>query len=96
MTAEMGSACSGLANETPISLDEETLERLQREFNDVDVGKVGRIGRGQFEAILLKRAFSARASEAIEYQIGGILDKSLAYKGKAVAADRSLVRMSKP
>jgi hypothetical protein len=58
----------------------------------VDVGKVGRISKQQFEAILLKRAYDARTSESLEYQIGGILDKSYAYKSKALVADRSLVR----
>ena len=53
---------------------------------------MGQISRAQFEAILMKRAYDARTSESIEFQIGGILDKKHAYTGKAVTADRSLVR----
>jgi len=87
----MGSSCSS-HDDVLTTLDTDTLEHLQREFDEVDVAKVGRISRQQFEAILLKRAYDARTSESLEYKIGGILDKSYAYKGKAVTADRSLVR----
>mmetsp|Transcript_3996 Transcript_3996/g.9566 ORF Transcript_3996/g.9566 Transcript_3996/m.9566 type:complete len:279 (+) Transcript_3996:373-1209(+) len=94
----MGSACSGLGGDKPpetvITMDMAMLERLQQEFNDVDVGQLGRIDRQQFEAILLKRAYDARTSESTEFQIGGILDKTNAYKAKDVNADRDLVQMS--
>ena len=75
----MGGACSGLAIERPAdvtTLDMDTLERLDREFNEADVGHVGRITRQQFEALLLKRAYDARTSvrEFIDYTTGMITD----------------------
>ena len=92
VAAVMGNACSGQDDDVLATLDTDTRQHLQREFNEVDFCHVGWISRQQFEAILLKRAYDARTSASLEYQIGGNLEKSYAYRGKAVTADRSLVR----